>query len=95
MYLQDLICVTTSSTSSGRTPDLVGSLSIDKLSLKGFMCIPNPDHSRISFTKMAEIGKKYPCLDALSMGMSHDLELAVQNGATFVRVGSDIFGQRD
>jgi uncharacterized pyridoxal phosphate-containing UPF0001 family protein len=47
---------------------------------------------RISFTKMAEIGKKYPCLDALSMGMSHDLELAVQNGATFVRVGSDIFG---
>jgi uncharacterized pyridoxal phosphate-containing UPF0001 family protein len=31
----------------------------------------------------------------LSMGMSHDLELAIQNGATFVRVGSDIFGKRD
>jgi uncharacterized pyridoxal phosphate-containing UPF0001 family protein len=32
------------------------------------------------------------CLDALSMGMSHDLELAVQNGATFVRVGRSLCG---
>ena len=69
--------------------------SLSKLSLKGFMCIPNPNNSRISFTKMAEIGERYPNLDMLSMGMSHDLELAIQNGATFVRIGTDIFGKRD
>jgi uncharacterized pyridoxal phosphate-containing UPF0001 family protein len=42
------------------------------------MCIPNPDNSRLSFIKMAEIGEKYPDLGMLSMGMSHDLELAIQ-----------------
>lgn len=67
---------------------------LDKLSLKGFMCIPNPDNSQKSFTKMAEIGGGYPDLDMLSMGMSHDLELAIQNGATFIRIGRDIFGKR-
>ena len=69
--------------------------SLDKLSLKGFMCIPNPDHSQQSFARMAEIGKRYPDLATLSMGMSHDLESAIQNGATFVRIGADIFGKRD
>jgi uncharacterized pyridoxal phosphate-containing UPF0001 family protein len=59
------------------------------------MCIPNPDHSQQSFARMAEIGKRYPDLDTLSMGMSHDLESAIQNGATFVRIGADIFGKRD
>jgi uncharacterized pyridoxal phosphate-containing UPF0001 family protein len=44
------------------------------------MCIPNPDHSQQSFARMAEIGKRYPDLDTLSMGMSHDLESAIQNG---------------
>jgi hypothetical protein len=33
-------------------------------------------------------------MDTLSMGMSQDLELAVENGATFVRIGTDIFGKR-
>ena len=33
-------------------------------------------------------------LDTLSMGMSGDLESAIEEGATFVRVGTDIFGQR-
>ena len=61
------------------------------ISLKGFMCIPNPDHSAQSFAKMAQILNKYPNLDTLSMGMSSDLELAIENGATFVRIGSDIF----
>jgi PLP dependent protein len=64
------------------------------ISLKGFMCIPNPDHSAQSFAKMAQILNKYPNLDTLSMGMSSDLELAIENGATFVRIGSDIFGKR-
>lgn len=64
------------------------------ISLRGFMCIPNPDNSAKSFAKMAQILNKYPNLDTLSMGMSADLELAIENGATFVRIGSDIFGKR-
>jgi PLP dependent protein len=64
------------------------------ISLRGFMCIPNPDNSAQSFAKMAQILNKYPNLDTLSMGMSSDLELAIENGATFVRIGSDIFGKR-
>ncbi len=62
--------------------------------LRGFMCIPNPDNSKKSFEKMAKIIKKHRNLDTLSMGMSNDLELAIENNATFVRIGSDIFGKR-
>ena len=62
--------------------------------LRGFMCIPNPKNSESSFQKMAKIIAKYPNLDTLSMGMSNDLELAIENGATFVRIGTDIFGHR-
>ncbi len=58
------------------------------------MCIPNQDNAERSFQKMAEILKKHPNLDTLSMGMSSDLELAIENGATFVRIGTDIFGKR-
>ena len=68
--------------------------NFQNISLRGFMCIPNPDNSANSFAKMAQIMKKHPNLDTLSMGMSSDLELAIENGATFVRIGSDIFGKR-
>jgi len=68
---------------------------LPNISLRGFMCIPNPDNSADSFTKMSELISKYPDLDALSMGMSADLELAIEKGATFVRVGTDIFGERE
>ena len=64
------------------------------ISLRGFMCIPNPNNAGQSFKKMAEILQKHPNLDTLSMGMSSDLELAIENGATFVRIGTDIFGKR-
>jgi len=62
--------------------------------LRGFMCIPNPNNAEQSFKKMAEILQKHPNLDTLSMGMSADLELAIENGANFVRIGTDIFGKR-
>jgi pyridoxal phosphate enzyme (YggS family) len=62
--------------------------------LRGFMCMPSPDNTEKSFKKMAEILQKYPNFDTLSMGMSNDLDLAVKNGATFVRIGTDIFGKR-
>ena len=68
---------------------------LPNISLRGFMCIPNPDNSAESFTKMAELISKYPDLNALSMGMSADLELAIERGATFIRVGTDIFGERE
>jgi uncharacterized pyridoxal phosphate-containing UPF0001 family protein len=44
---------------------------------------------------MSELLSKYPDLDTLSMGMSADLELAIEKGATFVRIGTDIFGERE
>ena len=64
------------------------------ISLRGFMCIPSPNNAEQSFAKMAKIMQKHPNLDTLSMGMSSDLELAIKNGATFVRIGADIFGKR-
>ena len=68
--------------------------NFQNIALRGFMCIPSPDNAKASFGKMAEILKKHSNLDTLSMGMSADLELAIENGATFVRIGSDIFGKR-
>ena len=67
---------------------------LPNISLRGFMCIPNPKNSANSFSEMANLISKYPFLDSLSMGMSSDLELAIERGATLVRVGTDIFGQR-
>ncbi|ABL02016.1 Protein of unknown function UPF0001 [Candidatus Ruthia magnifica str. Cm (Calyptogena magnifica)] len=68
--------------------------SLKNLTLRGFMCIPNPSNSAQNFTRMTSIIKQYPNLDALSMGMSRDLESAITNGATFLRIGTDIFGKR-
>ena len=68
---------------------------LPNIALRGFMCIPNPNNSAESFIKMFELISKYPDLDTLSMGMSADLELAIEKGATFVRVGTDIFGERE
>ena len=68
---------------------------LPNISLRGFMCIPSPKNSANSFSEMANLISKYPFLDSLSMGMSSDLELAIECGATLVRVGTDIFGQRN
>ncbi len=68
--------------------------NLKNLTLRGFMCIPNPSNSAQSFARMANVIKQHPNLDVLSMGMSHDLELAIASGATFVRIGTDIFGKR-
>ena len=68
--------------------------NFQNISLRGFMCIPSPGNSAKSFEKMAKIMQKHPEMDTLSMGMSQDLELAIKNGATFVRIGTDIFGKR-
>jgi len=86
-------------TKSGVLEDEIDELTshfenFQNIALRGFMCIPSPDNTEQSFKKMAEILKKHPNLDTLSMGMSTDLELAIENGANFVRIGTDIFGKR-
>jgi len=64
------------------------------LSIEGLMCVP-PAHQQASphFALLAVIAKRNG-LNELSMGMSADWPLAVQLGATSVRVGSAIFGVR-
>ena len=67
-----------------------------KLNLRviGLMCIPpNDNNSKIHFKKMKELNLKYS-LSELSMGMSSDYIEAIEEGSTFVRIGSKIFGER-
>jgi pyridoxal phosphate enzyme (YggS family) len=73
---------------------LSASMALERLDFRGFMCIPKADNSAQSFQQMKKLLDQYPDMDTLSMGMSNDLEWAVQNGATFVRVGTAIFGSR-
>ena len=64
------------------------------LNIIGLMCIPpNDDNSKEYFKKMFELNNKFGFLD-LSMGMSSDYKIAIIEGATFIRVGSKIFGER-
>jgi len=65
------------------------------LKIEGLMCVPPVgEQASPHFALLAEIAKRNG-LAILSMGMSSDFELAVQQGATHVRVGSAIMGERD
>ncbi|MCG6885236.1 MAG: YggS family pyridoxal phosphate-dependent enzyme, partial [Silicimonas sp.] len=65
------------------------------LPLKGLMCIPPVDETpSLHFALLAKIAGRNG-LTGLSMGMSSDFEEAIAQGATHVRVGSAIFGERD
>jgi pyridoxal phosphate enzyme (YggS family) len=74
----------------------------DSLTLRGVMAIPeNSDDiaiQRRNFAKVqsifAAVQQAFPSCDTLSMGMSGDLEAAVYEGTTMVRIGTDIFGAR-
>jgi pyridoxal phosphate enzyme (YggS family) len=77
-------------------------LNLPRLHLRGLMCIPPPQKGysdqlelfqRLAQLQQALIAGGIP-LDTLSMGMTEDLEAAVAAGATFVRIGTAIFGQR-
>ena len=75
----------------------------DRLALRGLMAIPaavdEPDEARPAFARLRELFERlrsnHPDMDTLSMGMSSDLEAAIAEGATMVRVGTDLFGPRD
>ena len=92
---------------SGVAPEQLGALAhavaaLPRLQLRGLMCIPEPSADaavlRARFALLRELQAGLVAdglaLDTLSMGMSQDIELAVAEGATIVRVGSAIFGER-
>ncbi|MCL2590517.1 MAG: YggS family pyridoxal phosphate-dependent enzyme [Betaproteobacteria bacterium] len=76
--------------------------ALPRLCLRGFMCVPEPseDQSQLRrrFALLRQLSEQLRAeglaLDTLSMGMSHDLETAIAEGATIVRVGTAIFGER-
>jgi len=103
------INISEESTKSGVTlselSELIESiLKLPKINLRGFMAIPSRErdfqeqrkHFKLLSDTLAEMNQHF-CLtmDTLSIGMSGDLEAAVAEGATLVRVGTDIFGERE
>ncbi|WP_076407889.1 YggS family pyridoxal phosphate-dependent enzyme [Shewanella sp. UCD-KL12] len=93
---------------SGTTPDELLSLAekialMPKLTLRGLMAIPTATSDkqlqRDEFQQLhhlyQELKRLYPQVDTLSMGMSNDLEQAIEQGSTMVRIGSAIFGERE
>jgi len=75
---------------------------LPRLRLRGLMCIPPPADSeaaqRVPFARLRELleglNRGGHSMDTLSMGMSDDLEAAIREGATVVRVGTAVFGPR-
>ncbi|MBP7275637.1 MAG: YggS family pyridoxal phosphate-dependent enzyme [Kiritimatiellae bacterium] len=92
----------------GLAPDAVAGVlaaahDCARIEVVGLMAIPpaveDPERARGFFRTLRELrdrlrGETDYELPELSMGMSHDFEIAIEEGATFVRVGTDIFGER-
>ncbi|WP_457969079.1 YggS family pyridoxal phosphate-dependent enzyme [Pseudomonas sp. R4-84] len=82
-------------------PALASAIStLPRLTLRGLMAIPEPTDDRAeqdaAFAAVQRLQASLDLpLDTLSMGMSHDLESAIAQGATWVRVGTALFGARD
>jgi hypothetical protein len=79
-------------------PDLIDAVRhCANLRLAGLMTMPpwsdDPEASRPYFRGLRELGERHG-LKQLSMGMSHDLEAAIEEGATCIRVGTALFGAR-
>lgn len=79
-------------------------LQMPRLRLRGLMAIPvkssEPEQQREAFHQMSvllsQLNEEFGiAMDCLSMGMSNDLEAAIAEGATHVRIGTDIFGARE
>jgi pyridoxal phosphate enzyme (YggS family) len=89
-------------TKSGVSPDQVEKLaravaSLERLQLRGLMAIPEPGADRSRYRAVKDLFEKLKgefAFDTLSMGMSDDLDIALEEGATMVRIGTAIFGQR-
>ena len=94
---------TKSGVSPEELPDLLQQVcSLPRLQVRGLMAIPaatdDAQQQRASFARLRQflerLQQAQPGLDTLSMGMSGDLEAAIVEGATLVRVGTAIFGPR-
>ena len=89
-------------TKSGVAPAEVEPLAravsaLPRLKLRGLMAIPEPGADRERFHEVKVVFEKLKGkfgFDTLSMGMSDDMETAIAEGATMVRIGTAIFGQR-
>ena len=82
-----------------------GAAKLENISIKGLMTMPpysaSPEDSRPYFKKLRELSESISrenipgvSMNELSMGMSGDFEVAIEEGATIVRVGTAIFGER-
>jgi uncharacterized pyridoxal phosphate-containing UPF0001 family protein len=89
-------------TKSGVEPERLGDLvaairQLEHLDLRGLMTMPpwceDPERARPYFARLRELAARFS-LPCLSMGMSHDFEVAIEEGATHIRVGSALFGPR-
>ena len=74
--------------------------ALPRLRLRGLMAIPEPTddpaEQRAAFARLRHLQAELQMdLDTLSMGMSQDLEAAIAEGATWVRIGTALFGARD
>ncbi|ATH80350.1 YggS family pyridoxal phosphate-dependent enzyme [Pseudomonas sp. KHPS1] len=82
-------------------PELVQAITaLPNLKLRGLMAIPEPTDDvaaqHAAFARLRQLRDDLGLqLDTLSMGMSHDLEAAIAEGATWVRIGTALFGARD
>lgn len=87
------------------SPLIEAVISCERLSLIGLMTLPpffdDPELTRPFFSQLRELRDRYSARGAfgrhrgeLSMGMTHDFEVAIEEGATMVRVGTAIFGER-
>ncbi|WP_435607159.1 YggS family pyridoxal phosphate-dependent enzyme [Pseudomonas knackmussii] len=87
--------------SAAELPELARAVAaLPNLKLRGLMAIPEPTEDvaaqRAAFARLRELMTTLDLgLDTLSMGMSHDLEAAIAEGATWVRIGTALFGARD
>ncbi len=84
---------------SGLRPLIERLAGFERLRLKGLMVLPpffdDPEATRPYFRRLCELRDELLPGGELSMGMSHDLCVAIEEGATMVRVGTAIFGERD
>ncbi len=82
-------------------PELAQAIAaLPRLRLRGLMAIPeptdDPTEQRAAFARLRHLQAELQMdLDTLSMGMSQDLEAAIAEGATWVRIGTALFGARD
>lgn len=84
---------------------LNGMARLDRLQVRGLMTVPpfteDPEGARMYFRLLRDVRERIAArrlprieMDVLSMGMSHDFEVAIEEGSTCVRVGTAIFGAR-